>query len=417
MKILFNTLLICLLPATILAQASMQRTDLFEGGKGGYATYRIPGIIATAKGTLLAWCEARKSGGDWDDIDILMRRSTDGGKTWGNPMVLVDAEGVEENTAVTENASSIGGNTKGGTANNPVMIADEDGTVHFVYCVEYSRAYYAYSKDDGQTFSEPVEITSTFEKFRPEYNWKVIATGPGHGIQLKNSRLLIPLWMSTGEFENGHRPSVVATIYSDDYGKTWEAGDIAVHHQKPYLYPENNQPQAFADPNETMAIQLADGRVMLNSRSESPEHFRIVTIGKDGAGGWDNPVFDPELFDPVCMGSIVRFTEKPEYGKNRILFALPNTPDDPKRFGKVARAREKLTVRMSYDEGKTWEVSKLIEPGISAYSDMAVGPDKSIYLLFEREGIDGNQYRIKYLTVAKFNLEWLTDGKDQLKEK
>ncbi len=82
MKILFNSLLICLLPTTMLAQASIQRTDLFEGGKGGYATYRIPGIIVTTKGSMLAWCEARKSGGDWDDIDILMRRSTDGGKTW-----------------------------------------------------------------------------------------------------------------------------------------------------------------------------------------------------------------------------------------------------------------------------------------------------------------------------------------------
>jgi len=83
----------------------------------------------------------------------------------------------------------------------------------------------------------------------------------------------------------------------------------------------------------------------------------------------------------------------------------------------VARAREKLTVRLSYDEGETWEVSKLIEPGISAYSDMAVGSDKSIYLLFEREGIDGSQYQIKYLTVAKFNLTWLTDGKDALRKK
>ena len=386
MKIIFNSFLLILLSTFLFAQApSMQRTDLFEGGKGGYATYRIPGVIVTAKGSILAWCEARKSGGDWDDIDILMRRSTDGGKTWSEPALLVDAQDVEENTAVTENASSIGGNTKGGTANNPVMIASKDGTVHFVYCVEYSKAYYTFSKDDGQTFSEPVEITATFDKFRPQYKWKVIATGPGHGIQLKSGRLLIPLWMSTGEFENGHRPSVVSTIYSDDNGKTWQPGEIAVHHQKPYLYPENNQPQAFADPNETMAIQLADGRVMLNSRSESPEHFRIVTYGKDGATGWENPVFDPALFDPVCMGSIVRLTEKPEYEKNRILFALPNTSDDPRRFGKVARARENLTVRMSYDEGKTWEVVKTVEPGISAYSDMAVGPDKSIYLLFERE--------------------------------
>jgi len=394
----------------------IEYTNIFEAGTMGYETYRIPGIVATSNGTLIAWCEARKTSGDWAEIDILIKRSTDGGKTWSEPITLVDEENVQSNTEVTQNASSIGGDTEGATVNNPVMIWDEQNErLHFVYCIEYRQAFYKYSDDEGKTFSAPVEITHAFEEFKSAYPYKVIATGPGHGIQMENGNLVIPVWLSTGEFENGHRPSVVSVIYSDDFGQNWHAGEIAIDHQKTYLYPENNQPQAFSDPNETVAIQLADGRVMLNARSESPEHRRIITTSENGYVDWDTPKFDPQLFDPVCMASMIRVTRAPEHDKNRLLFANPNSIGDSKRIGKIMRARENLTVRLSYDEGKTWVVSKVLEKGISAYSDMAVDPDHNIYVLFEKGGVDGNQFQSKYLTVAKFNIEWLTDGKDKVK--
>jgi sialidase-1 len=174
-----------LAPTTPLAEGSIpERTDLFEANMGGYAHYRIPGLVLTTRGTLLAYCEARKSPkGDWGTIDILMCRSTDGGRTWGLPRKIVTPlEGIQKNpVALAQNLAR----PDEITVNNPVAIVDRQaGAIHFLYCVEYARCFYMRSDDDGQTFGEPVEITATFERFRPEYDWKVLATGPGHGIQL-----------------------------------------------------------------------------------------------------------------------------------------------------------------------------------------------------------------------------------------
>jgi len=362
----------------------MAKTDLFEAGKGGYATYRIPAIVVTPKASVLAFTEARlNSRSDWANIDIMMRRSDDGGKTWQPPRKIID-EGDK-------------------TVNNFVPIVDEQtGDLHFVYCVNYGRCFYMCSKDDGKTFSKPVEITYVFEKFKPEYNWTVIATGPGHGLQLKNGRLLIPSWLCDGGGKN-HRPSCVATIYSDDHGKTWERGEIIV-----------NNGEEVKNPSETIAVELNDGRIMLNIRSESKEYLRLLSYSRDGATNWTKPVFDNELYEPICMASILRLSRKPKSGKNRIIFANPDSRYTKnvirKQWG--ARPRENVSVKLSYDEGETWPVSKVIDPGISGYSDLALGPDGSIYCLYERGGDKGFAYG--YLTVARFNLAWLTDGADDL---
>ena len=234
----------------------IEKIDLFQAGQGGYAVYHIPGIVVTAKGSVLAWCEARKKGGDWDDIRILLRRSTDDGKTWSEPKSIADVPGPK-----TKNPFSLGVkgvNPDDVTYNNPVLIADRDGAVHCLFCLEYMRCFYMRSADDGVNWSAPVEITGAFEDFHKAYAWKVLATGPDHGIQLKNGRLIVPVWLSTGTGGNAHRPSVTATIYSDDQGKTWHAGEIAVPCTEEWI-----------NPNETVAVELADGRVMLKSRSES----------------------------------------------------------------------------------------------------------------------------------------------------
>jgi Neuraminidase (sialidase) len=386
-----------LVSAAISAEPFLEETDLFEAGTAGYATYRIPGIVATSNGTLLAYCEARKSlQGDWGTIDIMMRRSTNGGRTWDKQRKIVNIEGN-----VTQNAVALKQNlAKEGeiTINNPVAITDrQTDAVHFLYCVEYARCYYMRSDDDGRAFPEPVDITETFEKFRDQYDWKVLATGPGHGIQLKNGRLLVPVWLSTGTGGHAHRPSCVSVIYSDDSGRSWQRGQIVVAHP----YPVN--------PSETVAVQLNDGRVMLNIRHESKPRLRGVCISPDGAAGWSKMIFHEQLPEPVCMGSIIRFTEQPAHKKNRILFANPHDPDD--------RRRQNVTVKLTYDEGKTWPVARSIEPGISGYSDLAVGSDGFAYCFYERASVDESHYRPAHLTVARFNLEWLTDGKDRLEQR
>lgn len=355
--------------------ADVRRTDLFVSGSEGYAVYRIPGIVATPAGTLLAYAEARRlNAADWGSIDLVMRRSEDGGVTWSAQRVIARVEGeLAQNPVarVSRPPDVI-------TYNNPVAIADRrKGVVHFLFCVEYMRVFYMRSEDDGRTFGKPVEITAAFEAFRPEYNWKVVATGPGHGIQLRSGRLLVPVWLSTSE-DNAHHPNVVATIYSDDGGATWKRGAIAA-----------SGGGEVVNPNESAAVQLADGRVMLNVRSTSAPHRRIVMTSPDGVAGWTAPRFQPELLEPVCFGSIIAA------GRRTLLFVNPH--DD--------RARRNLLVQRSDDNGQTWKPEVVLEPGWAGYADITPGPRNSIFVLYERGEIDPNRFRIAALTLAEFKLD------------
>ncbi|HVW85215.1 MAG TPA: sialidase family protein [Bryobacteraceae bacterium] len=384
------------------ASGSFQAMRLFEGDAGGYKLYRIPGVVVTTKGTILAYTEARRTGsGDWDSIDILLRRSTDGGRTFSPQRVIAQAPGkIDRNPVAVERNQR---RSDGLTYNNPVAIADRNGTVHFLFCVEYMRAFYMRSDDDGQTFSVPTEITSAFDDFRSEYAWRVLATGPGHGIQLRSGRLLVPVWLSLGTAGNGHHPSVTATIFSDDDGATWHRGDIAVP----------NTPE-FPDPNETAAVELADGTVMLNVRTDARENRRTDVVSKDGATHWSPPRFQEHLPDPICFASIVRLSTAEHGGRNRLLFV---NPDNLARAdGKDARSKDRvnLAVRLSYDEGAHWTVKRTIEPGKTGYADLAVMPDGTILCLYEvvKPTPEGSERHDEML--GRFNLEWLTEGADSL---
>jgi sialidase-1 len=358
------------------------KTTLFRAGEGGYSTYRIPAIAVTTRGTLLAFCAARVQPGDWSEIAIALRRSTDRGATW-SPMQIVASR-------------------PGATVDNPAPIVDrQTGSLHFLHQVDYERCFYLCSEDDGQTWSDPADITATFEAFRAEYPWTVLAPGPGHGIQLKSGRLIVPVWLSTGagtEFgkgKRGHRPSVVAVVYSDDHGATWERGEIVARHS-----------EDTPNPSETDALELADGRVLLNIRNESKRNRRLISVSADGATGWSEPVFHDGLFEPICFASLLRYSEQP----SRIIFANP----DSQHTGAPAAAwgawrRENLTVRLSEDEGETWPIARVIDPGVAGYSDLAVGSDGTIYCLYEGGETGGNMFHNSHLTLAAFNLAWLMD--------
>lgn len=374
----------------------VETIDLFEAGTDGYALYRIPGIVVTRNGTALAYCEARRSAsGDWNTIDVLIRRSVDGGKTWSPPRHVAHHGGkVPKNEAALKQGLAKESDV---TVNNPVAIADaKPGVVHFLYCVEYARCFYQRSDDDGETFSGPVDVTSAFEELRKEYDWKVIATGPGHGIQLRSGRLIVPVWLSLGTGGHAHRPSVVSTIYSDDEGKTWHAGEIAAHDS-----PE------LVNPSETVIAQLSDGRVMLNIRSESKAHRRAVVFSQDGSSDWSQPAFQEELLEPICMGSLIRVPE----GQG-LIFA---NPDNLERSGAEpkpgqSRDRKNLTLKFSADDGKTWTKSRVLEPGLAGYSDLAITKKGEILCFYEQGSTDGNHYRTKALRLARMPLEWLTES-------
>lgn len=384
-------------------QYGLHKTQvLFEAGTNNYFTYRIASLVSTKKGTLLAFCSARKGrGGDWEPIDIVMRRSVDGSVTWEPQRLL-----VHNDSLLSDNATPI--------------IDYITGEVHLLYQTDYANCYYIKSADEGITWTDPIDITEAIDSFKATYPWVVQAPGPGHGIQLLNGRLIVPFWLSDGGEKysesnyRAHRPSIVVSVFSDDHGKTWVAGEVAV--------PDND---ITVIPNETSCIQLADGRVLFNSRNESPNYRRLFTYSEDGATNWSTPVFADAFFEPICFGSMCRYSLQPKQSKNRILFCNPDSRHDPwvamrpstLRSAK-SRHRTNLTIRMSEDEGQTWPVSKVIDPEISGYSDIAVTPDGNIHVFYEGGSIEGtqSQYKNTHMSVVTFDLEWLTDGKDKLDE-
>jgi sialidase-1 len=368
-----------------MAVRAAEPQDVFVGQTGGYELYRIPGLVVTGKGTLLAYCEARKSAkSDWGTSDVLLRRSTDAGKTWSAPLVLAQVPGPHQKNPVAL-AQKLGQPTEV-TYHNPVLIVEsKTNVVHGLFCLEYQRCFYIRSTDDGHTFSAPVEITRTFAQFQPDYAWKVLATGPGHGIALGTGRLVVPVWLSTGTGGHAHRPSIVASIYSDDHGQTWERGAIVATNTDPIV-----------NPNETAAAEFADGRVLFNIRTESKEHRRVVSISPNGATEWSKPTFAADLLEPICQASLLRVGDA-------LLYCGCDNLDMAK--GKAepgkGRSRVRLTVKVSRDLGQTWPTQRVIDPGPAGYSDLAVAPDGTLYCLYERGSNDPkNMYAIRQLTLV-----------------
>lgn len=386
LTMLLGAVIATISPATA-EQPLLEKQDLFEAKTEGYFTYRIPGLLVTRSGAVLATVEARRGrGGDWDDNDVLLRRSVDGGRTWDKPRPLVLNK------------------TYGpGPISNFVLLGDGQGTVHALFCYDYRRVFHLRSTDEGRTFSAPVEITVALEALRREYPWRVIATGPSHGTVLRSGRMIVPIWMSDGSGKEmgkgklGHRPSVVSLIYSDDQGKTWQTGAIVCRDD-----------QRFRNPSETVMVELADGRVLFNIRSESAENRRLVSISPDGVRGWSPPQFEQALLEPVCMASLIRWSWPSPGVPGRILFANPDNLENElvRPGGNLAHDRKRLTVKMSTDECRTWPVSKVLEQGPSGYSDLAVLPDGTALCFYEC-GMVGGMTITRATTLARFNLEWL----------
>ncbi|QQL45152.1 sialidase family protein [Sulfuriroseicoccus oceanibius] len=338
----------------------VSETTVFTAGENDCHTYRIPAIITAPNGDLIASCDARwKTSADLihaRDIDIVIKRSTDNGKTWGPIEVVAD---YPDGT--------------GGT--DPSFILDrETGEIFVFYSymgkkgqTKEFRFHVRSSKDNGKTWSEHRDITADIA---PQ-DWSKGAfkfISSGRGSQMEDGTLI-------------HNYVVLgkgAKIFgSRDHGKTWELMDSEI---KP------------AD--ESRVLELTDGRLMVNSRVGGG--FRWVHISEDGGKTWDSKR-EIQLIDPKCNGAIIRYTSKKDgYAKDRLLFCNAGSQN----------GRKNLTVRISYDEGKTWSAGKVVDPGPSAYSELTILEDGSIGVLWE-PGYNS----IKF---ARFTLEALTDGKDKL---
>lgn len=379
-------ILLILFAGAAAPQPRLQQQDLFRSGDDGYHTYRIPSLIVTSAGTLVALCEGRKQGrGDSANIDLLVKRSEDGGATWSAQQVVWD-DG--ENTC--GNPCPVIDRRTGrivllGTWNR----GDDHGKdLHAGVSKGTRRVFALRSDDDGRTWSEAREITGSAKA--PDWWW--YATGPGIAIQLKQGphagRLVVPANHTSAE--DGF---AAHTIYSDDGGHTWRRSNSI----KPGC-------------NESQVVELADGRLMMNMRSQSFTNeertgYRSIAFSRDGGRTWSAPESDQHLGDPKVQASLIRYSLAAEEGRNRLLFSNPSPPISLERGKRI-----RLTARMSYDEGRTWPVAKLIHSGPSAYSCLARLPDGSIGLLYE--GGEGKQY--DRLIFARFSLGWLTDGKDRL---
>jgi sialidase-1 len=350
---------------TAAVAEKIARVSVFAAGEGGYNTYRIPSLIVTAKGTLLAFCEGRKTGrGDAGDIDLVLRRSFDGGKTWqptqvvwddaantcGNPCPVVDASTgtvwllLTHNLGTDTEAKIVGGTGQGSRT-----------------------VWVSKSTDDGATWAKPVEITKDVKK--PDWTW--YATGPGVGIQLKTGRLVIPCdnKADKGKVRQSH------VIYSDDHGATWKLGGVA-------------GPQC----NESQVAELDDGTLVLNMRTYMANNRRLVSRSTDGGLTWSKPAEDAALIEPVCQASLVRAPGV----KNGLLFSNP-----------ASTKRENLTVKLSRDGGQTWPAAAVLHPGPAAYSCLAVLPGGAVGCLYEC----GDKSAYETITFARFALDTLAEAK------
>ncbi|MCU0408483.1 MAG: glycoside hydrolase [Bacteroidales bacterium] len=324
---------------------------LFRSGTEGYNTFRIPALIRTSRGTLLAFAEGRKnSSSDTGDIDLVMKRSEDGGKTWSSLAVIWDdGNNVCGNPAPVQDRKS----GKIFLLSTWNLGSDREADIIKQRSRDTRRIFVIESADDGKTWLVPAEITSTVK----QDNWTWYATGPCHGIQVARGayagRMIIPC----DHIEAVTERYFSHIIYSDDSGKTWTLGG------------STRQDQV----NECSVAELSSGRLMLNMRNyDRTQKSRKVALSNDGGSSWSDIRPDPALIEPICQGSLL--SDRPGDRRiQRLLFLNPASES----------ARRNMTLRISYDEGSTWKISAPIWEGPSAYSDMALLSKNRLGLLYE----------------------------------
>ena len=375
-------LLTALLAVSSGTAAAIDEQAVYVSGQGGYHTYRIPALVRTNAGTLLAFCEGRRnSSSDTGDIDLLVRRSSDGGATWGPPIVVWND----------------GANTCG----NPAPVVDTDtGTIHLLSTwnlgsdaegkiingasTDTRRVFVLTSADDGVTWGAAKDITATAKQ--PGWTW--YATGPGAGIRLSRGAQAGRLFVPCDHILAGKKSFGSHVLFSDDGGKTWRVGAVA-------------SSTATVHPNENLCVELlpsapgGGSRVYFNARDHQGGIHRARAVSDDGGATYTPAEFvdAPEFTTPTVQGGLARWraADAGDPG-NRILFSCPN-----------GRGRNRMSIWSSRDEARTWSAPKLVYEGPSAYSDMTRLTDGRMGLLFEK----GVASPYESIVLARFDEAWL----------
>jgi sialidase-1 len=346
----------------------VKQEDLFLAGTEGYHTFRIPALLVTPKGTILAFCEGRKNGrGDSGDIDVVLKRSTDGGKTWSRLQVVADdgANTVGNPCPVVERSTGTIWLLLTHNLSVDSERAIRDGTSNGTRSVWLTK-----STDEGITWTKSVDITRAVK----DSKWTWYATGPGVGIQLRTGRLLIPC----DHTEAKTKVNRSHVIYSDDRGASWKRGGVLGEKT-----------------NECQVVERSDGSLLLNMRSYHGRNRRAIATSKDGGLTWSKVTLDEALVEPVCQASLFRVAAK-KGNKGLLLFSNP-----------ASTKREKMTVRLSRDEGKTWPAGKRLHDGPAAYSCLAVLKCGEAACLYER----GRKSPYEKITLARFALACLDESR------
>jgi sialidase-1 len=334
---------------------------------GSVASYRIPALLKSKRGTLLAFAEARRTGvGDTGDIDTVVKRSEDGGKTWGDEIVVFDEQDNVAGNPCPVVDQSTGRIWSLQTWNNHQV---HENLTKAGFGEDSRRVFVTYSDDDGKTWAKAKDITAMAKK----KDWSWYATGPGVGIQLQRGkykgRLIIPCDHKALP-EGGPQTYHSHILYSDNHGETWQIGAVTEHGR-----------------NECTAVELEDGSVLLNSRvhgsGAKEANTRGVSISRDGGKTFDESFFSKDLIDAHCQGAMTRYRWKKGNKPGVIAFTNQAWP-----------WRSYLMARFSYDDGKTWPAARVIYPHTSAYSSVATLSDGSLGVLFEKDYWDTISFAI-----------------------
>lgn len=320
-------------------------TSLYAQGESGYNTFKIPTMITAPNGTILSFAEARtEHADDWSKTDLVMRKSYDLGETWTPLEVL-----IEEGNRIIGNACPV--------------VDQNTGNIWLIFCKDNDTAFKMHSKDNGETWSEPIEITQDVKLD----NWTWYATGPSHGIQLKDGTLVIPADHIEG------RKMMAHVIFSKDGGNTWQLGGTVPGGE------------------EATLVELDNGDLYINVRPVRPGH-RVTAISHDKGLTWTEVSHDKSLPDPACQGNLIEI-EKPEGS----LYLFTNPAD--------SLHREMMTVRLSDDECQTWSKSKTLYEGMASYSALSLidAENDIIGAIFER----GANFYAEEIVFMRFPLSYL----------
>ena len=358
-----------------LKTGELVQSIVFYAGEHNVPSMRIPGVVLSKRGTLLSFCEAR-AGHDRSRTDLVLKRSKDGGKTWGPLQLVMKARAALD---ALVNPCPVVDTATGTIYCFLTLFPDGDVPIReWEARKRYGviRTLITKSTDDGITWTSPVDITEQITDVKTDIEKK---TGPGAGIQTSDGRLVIPYGIGP-ELE-----SKAMIIYSDDHGETWKAGG-----------------RTNSTSTETQIVELNDGSLRLDMRNQrpkqEPKHCRYYSISRDGGKTWTEPERDGSLIDTTCQASILRHPFRQQgQDKDPILFA---------NAASTFQNRVNMTVRVSYDDGKTWPVAKSVHPGPCAYCCLVSLPDGSIGLLYE----NGPQSRYQRISFTRFDMGWLSEG-------